>query len=168
MSELIKRQHYVWRNYLRTWADGELIYTLFKTKNKIEKTSLMNVAQEKYFYELPDLTEDEETQLKSFIDHLSHTDNQDLSNDLFALFTAHNSIIRNFDTSKSTVKKRKVFEKEVRKIKVNSMEKLHGKIENMGNKLLKISSCQDLYSFTEDEMYNSIIYLCFQFFRTKQ
>ena len=167
MSELIKRQHYVWRNYLRAWADGESIYTLFKTQKEIRKTALMGVAQEKYFYELPELTVVEEAKLKTFINHFSNPDNQDLSNDFFNLFTAHNSIIRNFDPSKSTEEEKKVFEKEVRKIKVNSMEKLHGHIESLGDKLLNIASCDDLDSLTEDEIYYSIIFLCFQFIRTK-
>jgi len=127
----------------------------------------MGVAQEKYFYELPDLTEDEENKLKTFIDQLSHPDNQDLSNDFFDLFTAHNSIVRSFDLSKATAEAKKTFEEEVRKIKVNSMEKLHGYIELMGDKLLKISSLQDLDNLSEDEIYNSIIFLCFQFIRTK-
>jgi hypothetical protein len=34
---VVKRLHYVWRAYLRAWADKESIWTEFKTLGKIEK-----------------------------------------------------------------------------------------------------------------------------------
>jgi hypothetical protein len=57
---VVKRQHYVWRAYLRPWAKNERIWTNFKQLNKIQQPSLMGVAQEKYFYKLVDFTDSEE------------------------------------------------------------------------------------------------------------
>jgi len=48
--EIKKRQHYVARYYLKPWSDNEQIYCI--RNQKVFKSNLMNIAQEKYFYEL--------------------------------------------------------------------------------------------------------------------
>ena len=54
MSNAI-RHHYVWRQYLRNFcSDSEKIFVL-RNGESIFETNLMNIGQEKYFYELSDL-----------------------------------------------------------------------------------------------------------------
>src|SRR5680860_163315 len=84
---IVKRQHYVWRHYLKPWADKEYIWTYFKELGKIEKPSLMGVAQEKYFYKLVDISDEDEEYLKKFIERISPKSVKDLNFDFLRLFT---------------------------------------------------------------------------------
>jgi hypothetical protein len=59
-----RRQHYVWRGYLRSWASNDLIYCL--RAGKIFRSNLMGVAQERDFYKLHDLTPEEVKYLENF------------------------------------------------------------------------------------------------------
>lgn len=68
MSTIKKRQHYVWRNYLRGWADKkDHIWALKKDEGKILCPELMGVAQEKYFYRVHELTKPEIDFMRRFI-----------------------------------------------------------------------------------------------------
>lgn len=49
-----KNQHYVFRDYLRSWAEGEYINAI--RNGKTFKTNLSGVAQQRFFYILSDLT----------------------------------------------------------------------------------------------------------------
>lgn len=71
MGGLKKRQHYVWRHYLRSWSENETIWTYFKESNKIVRPGLMGIAQENYFYRLVDFTNSELAFLKKFIEGTS-------------------------------------------------------------------------------------------------
>jgi hypothetical protein len=168
MSSKVKRQHYVWRYYLRAWANQETIWTHFKELRKIEKASLMGVAQEKYFYQLVDFTESEEKFLKTYIDKSSPNAVKGLNFDFLALFTStgklKNSLLA---TTNPSVDKDSV-SKEIEKLEINLMEHAHGKIEGLGTKLLSYRSLADLQTITQDDYYfDAIMFICFQYFRTK-
>ena len=71
MSELIKRQHYVPRHYLKAWSNkNESIQTLLKLQNKINNIKLTGVCQERYFYKVNTLSNDDINKLNNFIDDL--------------------------------------------------------------------------------------------------
>lgn len=57
MSIEVKKQHYVWQNYLKGWATGDQIWC--KRGGKIFPSSTENVAQERYFYEVDPLSDAE-------------------------------------------------------------------------------------------------------------
>ena len=50
MGNITKRQHYVYRAYLRSWADNEDLVWCIINQTKLTKTNLMNIAQSSYFY----------------------------------------------------------------------------------------------------------------------
>ncbi len=60
-----RRHHYVWKDYLRAWAHGEKIFCLLRGKLLDDK--LENVAQERDFYELKALSEDDVAFLRTFV-----------------------------------------------------------------------------------------------------
>lgn len=116
MSKLKKRQHYVWRNYLRAWSKDEKIWTYFKESNKIECPNLMGVAQERYFYELPYLNKKEIEFIHSFINKCSFPSLQDLQRDFLTIFSMP-SLLRDLqfidtDTVTKTINKYNINYKE--------------------------------------------------------
>lgn len=47
-SDIIKKQHYVWRHYLKAWncsTDDNVIWTGLLKQNQVKKLGLMDVAQ---------------------------------------------------------------------------------------------------------------------------
>ena len=57
MKEDYIRQHYVWRYYLKPWSKNNLIFCL--RKDRIFQSSLIKIAQEKYFYKTEELNKAE-------------------------------------------------------------------------------------------------------------
>jgi hypothetical protein len=169
MSNLKKRQHYVWRNYLRPWSQNENIWTYFKELKKIERPSLMGVAQEKYFYKLIDLTEDEETFLRLFIESLSSPLVKDFNLDFLAMFTSASKLKKSLEQIKDPTVERAFLEEQIRKIEINLMEDSHCKFEELGMKLISYRSLEDLKTIVQDNYHHDgLMFLCFQYFRTRK
>lgn len=163
MSTLVQRQHYVWRKYLGAWAESEKIWTLVKDQNKIIRTDLMNVAQERYFYKLTDITEFEEKFLKETISR-SHPTLKGLQNDFLLAFTIHTALRKVFEKNPSDK-----IQQQLKEIEINSMEKAHGLMENSGHKLVECRSFEDITFLKDPDSKNdAIMFLCFQYFRTKK
>lgn len=164
---IVKRQHYVWRHYLRPWANNENIWTHLTQLKKTERISLMGVAQEKYFYKLVDFTEVEESFLKSFIDSTSPTAVKSLNFDFLYLFTSTNKLKKALDKTLNPAIDKELYAEEIRKLEINLMEVAHGKMENLGFKLIAFRSIDDLRTIENDDyIYDAIMFLCFQYFRT--
>ena len=163
MSTIVKRQHYVWRNYLRAWASNEKIWTLIKDQDKIIKTDLMNVAQERYFYKLEDITDFEIRFLKKHIDN-SHETLRGLQSDFLNAFIIFTDLNRRLKDNHS-----REVEKQLRDIEINSMEKAHGLMENNGEKLIACRSFDDIMFLKDvDLKHETVMFLCFQYLRTKK
>ena len=59
MNTDTKKQHYVWRKYLNPWKlspEERKVWTYIIKANKVEYISLMDVAQESYFYKMYELS----------------------------------------------------------------------------------------------------------------
>lgn len=168
MSDLKKRQHYVWRNYLRPWADNESIWTYFKEQDKIVKPGLMGVAQEKYFYGLVDFTEEEILFLKKFVDNTSPTVLKPLNFDFLALFTCIANLKKQLATNTNPKVDREFVATEIKKLEANSMEDAHCIMENLGSKIIQCRSLEELKELSiDDNLFDTVIFLCVQYFRTK-
>ncbi len=162
MSTIKKGQHYVWRNYLRASANNEHIWTFLRKQNKVISTNLQNVAQSNYYYRLNNINDFEEKILKEFI-RKNPKSVQAWQHDLLSMFTIHTKLKKAFDKSKS----QEILE-EIKKIEINSMENAHSKIEYSGEKLIACRTFED-FKFIEQAIlrFDAIMFLCFQYFRTK-
>jgi hypothetical protein len=169
MSSIKKRQHYVWKKYLKNWTDKETIWTFFKELDKIEKPGLMKVAQEKHFYKLIDLTDEEESFLKNFLDKTTPEDLKGLVFDYFTAFTCVSKLKKQIEKS-NRIKSNSKLAEEVEKMEINAMEDAYALIESTGNKLINCEKLSDLKSLDNKEydLFGAIMFLSFQYFRTKQ
>lgn len=70
MKEIKKKQHYVWKHYLKPWSSNGQIWC--KRNNKVFKTSLDNIAQQRFFYKSEPLNDMEVQFLKLFIKNKFH------------------------------------------------------------------------------------------------
>lgn len=167
MSTIKKRQHYVWRQYLRSWTDSESIWTYFKQFNKVEKTALMGIAQEKYFYKLIDLDKDEEEFLRKYLDHTCHPSVKGLCMDFLGAFTSHTKLKKHLEETNTSEANKEFLNSEIRKLEINLMEDVHGRFESNGSEFIAVRNIDDLKSLrVGDTFYNAMIFLCVQYFRT--
>jgi hypothetical protein len=60
MNQLKKKQHYVWKEYLKRWCLNRRIFTYLKSLKKPIFSSLDGVAQERYYHSLAEFTIEEE------------------------------------------------------------------------------------------------------------
>ncbi|RUL78758.1 DUF4238 domain-containing protein [Dyella choica] len=66
---ITRAQHFVWRRYLRAWADNELIWCL--REGKVFRPNLMGIGQQRNFYEIREMTLDDIAWLRSLCAHLA-------------------------------------------------------------------------------------------------
>lgn len=154
MSTFVKNQHYVWRRYLKPWSveeKGEQICTYFICQNKIGITSLMNVAQERFFYEIHPLSDIELLAAKNFTSQFP----------AFAQPCADVLLSTYAVVSKGLLpdSEQYVFAK-------NSYEKVFTDIEQHGLPLLQCRSITDFVKLQDLE--RSLWFLCTQYGRTKK
>lgn len=162
------KQHYVWRHYLSAWANDNCIWTYFKEQNTIHQPGLMGVAQEKNFYKLIDLNEAEEKFLEKFIDYTSKPVVKGLNQDFLKMFTLHTKLKKVIDDINDTVVDKDKVNESLKELEQNLMEEAHSKIEKFGFELLKIRSLPDLIAIDQDDgLFEAILYICIQYFRTK-
>lgn len=169
MSELKKRQHYVWRHYLKSWAIDEQIWALLKDKKKLIRSNLMGVAQERYFYRLEVFNKEEEDFLYKLVVHMSHQSVKELNLDFFYLYTSHYKLNEQLKDSQIMGEAKEKLQKEIDILEKNLMEDVHTKMEASGNLLLSVIDSKN-YSFLEDEqaLYSTMLFLFFQYIRTKK
>ncbi|MCL2687550.1 MAG: DUF4238 domain-containing protein [Methanobrevibacter sp.] len=146
MDKIKKKQHYVWRKYLKPWTQDNKIWC--KMNEKIFQTSLVNIGNETYFYEVDRLNETEEkiiyTALKIF-----PKENLPVLMDILAnyrLFSEHSDISRK-----------------------NGLENYHNFIENMFDPILENVYKRDL-AFLKNDYYraNFSYFIGLQYTRTKK
>ena len=79
-----RKQHYVWRRYLKSWAMDEKIFCL--SDGKIFRTNLENVAQERYFYKLRELSKEDVAFIRSLLIEGSHPILADINEGWLGIF----------------------------------------------------------------------------------
>lgn len=144
MSKTItKRQHYVWRYYLKQWATKDQIWCL-KNGERLFPSSLMGVANEKYFYEIEKFTECEKNYLLCFIRETMHPTVREHCVKFALKFISNSG-------------------------KINWVENYYAKIENSSIRFYE-SLYQKEASFikNDDCLLYFLIFLFEQYFRTKR
>jgi hypothetical protein len=145
---MTKRQHYVWRNYLEAWANNGQICCL-RDRTQLIKTNLMNIAQEKYFYEAIPLNREEFEFIAKFINSLDPT--------------AHALMWSNFDNYNLCANSpEELFRKE-------GLEDYHSLIEKLGIPIIEKIYKHDLsFFYNEKEKNDFSAFIGFQYSRTKK
>ncbi|MHB0925204.1 MAG: DUF4238 domain-containing protein [Gallionellaceae bacterium] len=159
------KQHYVWRNYLKSWTSNGSIWC--SRKGKVFPSDLMNIGQERYFYKLKELTENDiKFVIKFAIEPIKHKLLRELNTDWLNLF---NLIFK----LKNFVKEKGVIEPELNEqieLAIHNMEEdYHQSIE--GNAIKHIDSilAKDISFFqTEKGRMDFAYFLCVQYMRTKK
>lgn len=168
MTQIKKKQHYVWKEYLMSWSNKDQIFTSFKSSGKVFKTNLDRVVQERFFYSLEEFTEEEEIILKELITLWSNEIVRPLVMEFYHIITSFSKIhraIKNKDLSSTNSAK---IDKELALLKANTMEDMHTSFEKLGEKLIGIRKVEDLEFLDEErELLTTMIYVSFQYLRTK-
>ena len=154
MSILVEKQHYVWRRYLKPWSvggEGKQICTYFTNKDEMFITSLMNVAQERFFYEICPLSNIELIAARGLINK-------------FPAFLK--SYAEDLLLAYEVVSKERLSDADRLEFSKNFFEKRFSKIELYGTNLLNCESLNDFISIPNLDQ--TVYYLCAQYGRTKK
>jgi hypothetical protein len=158
------KQHYVWRNYLRAWAKDEQIFC--KRKDKIFKTNLENIANERDFYVINDLaTEDIELVKAMFIDGIKNEFMKDINIkwiEIFDFVINFRKKVMNEGVPESI---KNEFENTIR----NFEEEMQSMYEGMGAPFLeKLKNGDTGFYYVEDSNIMFNLFIGMQYFRTKK
>lgn len=159
-----RRHHYVWRKYLKTWAEDDLIWCL--RNKRIFQSNLMGIAQERDFYKLNKLREDDINFVKLYVDSIPDQSLRDMCKGWATKFITASEIIRSL-RSISPEGENKKFDEMIDSLIYNTEEDLHSAIE-----ISSIHTINRLIERKEDTFDNRsdyikfIHYLCTQYTRT--
>ncbi len=166
MSTIKKRQHYVWRNYLRSWADKkDHIWACKKDDSKILHTNLMNVAQEGYFYSISELADNEIQFIRSYIDNKTPLVVRPLCLDFLKAFISPyqcGALLTSKGASQSDI------ESTIRSMEINIFEEIHCMFEKYGEKIINCHSVENLQNMQDEDWDEALTYMMFQYTRTKK
>lgn len=164
-----KRQHYVSRYYLKAWTDNKEHICCLR-ENKIFSSNLMGVAQEKYFYELQNLTDTEIDLVKKLAIEPSPKNIQeshlDFLNSYLLTFKFEKILKEKMDNEK-----KEELEKTVNMMKKNFEEDYHAKIEGIGHKyldLIKNENIEFYYDTSSEDRMAFLFFITLQYMRTKK
>lgn len=159
-----RRHHYVWRYYLRSWAQDEKIYCL--REGKIFNPNLMGIGQKRDFYKISDLTEDDIYFINKLVieptyDHLHETNKKWV--DLFCLISNMKQTLKNNNLNQAE------FDTFIDEATYNFEEDLHGIIEDNSIKYLDLINNGDVsfYKANKDKI-NFSHFISVQMMRTEK
>ncbi|WP_210510151.1 DUF4238 domain-containing protein [Pantoea ananatis] len=159
-----KNQHYVFRDYLRPWADGEYINA---TRNgSTFKANLTGVAQQRFFYKLSDLTNEDVKFIFDFAIKPLESDLAEINIAWLEKFTAPQKI-KEFLIKEGLYNKNA--QEKIDNIYKSFGEELHSSIESKGIPIIKMLKKNDLSFYDDNNKRASFChFLCVQYFRTKK
>lgn len=159
-----KKQHYVWRRYLKSWlVDNKLAY-MKNNRDVFSTKDLMKVGQQFYFYKVNSLTEQDISFVRDMF--LSDADESVslVYEQLFSLFRHVEQVEKlESDGSDSGIEKLK------QHYANNLEEEIQSEIESQGDPCLAKLLSGDVSFFKNDESAAHFLnYLCMQYLRTKK
>jgi hypothetical protein len=154
-----RRHHHVWQHYLKAWAMDDQICCL--SNGRIFTTNTINIAQERDFYRLYDLTQADIAWASILATNKARPSTQSLHGNFLKLVLAPLMVTRDVDLPPE-------LRKEIDLYQTNVLEDFHAKIENDFIPILRRIRAGDL-SFYEDseECILFLHFLCVQIMRTK-
>ena len=164
MSDKKKRKHhYVWRKYLEAWSAGNQVWCC--RDKKIYRSNLKDVGEERDFYKPKCLTKDDIQAIrKIFIEPISSDEVKQLNLGWLKLYEGISNIQRYLN-------KHDLNQADIRQLEVNlhNIEEDHYmRMEKAAWTYLASIIREDLSFYEREEDHiNFIIFVCFQYFRTK-
>lgn len=159
-----KRQHYVQRDYLNSWADHDQIFCM--REDSIFKTNTTNVGCQTYFYKLNELTADDIQMIYTMVVEKSPPPLREIHSGTLLIFSfVHdflklNSAILEKHPELRTIAEQMIYETE---------EELHCAIENNANQCINLARSGDISFYdSDDESMKFLNFLCVQYLRTKK
>jgi hypothetical protein len=148
-----RRQHYVWQMYLKNWLTGSQLHCFSKKEMKSFKASPINVALERDFYRLVEITRDEYDWLTTLIP----SEPDELKRMCFLLLNI--SLISPLHPDVKT--------KEL--VQSNALEDAHSRFEEFGKRLISINNFNDLQALVDfNRAVEPLIFISLQYLRTKK
>lgn len=162
MSTNKKRQHYVFKAYLKPWATDKKIWC--KQNGDFFNTNLDNIAVENYFYKLQGISED---QVKVVMELFSAPNDSNLQRIYQKWMSRYMFIIWVGKQIEQADNSMKEFE-DYNKIIINWEEELQSRIENIGIRYLKKIKDGDITFYKNDDGNSEFnFFLATQYLRTK-
>ena len=168
MGEVTKRQHYVWRKYLRAWStSNDQICSLLIKQNKVVRVNLMGVAQSNYFYKMKELPPEQIDFIEKYIRSIPPVV-QGIAFDFLKCYKSYSELSFRYRTDPASLSHDMNTEEELRNIEIQTMEKIHGTIESFGEELVECDSAESLKSivYDDEKYYQAMTFLCIQYSRT--
>jgi hypothetical protein len=155
-----RRQHTVWRKYLRAWATNEKIWCAMAGKRF--SSDLMNVGQERDFYRILDMTDEDIAMVRAAVIAPMANEIQRKSAERW---------LTDFDRLRMLRKQLESAgidaESALEPVYIQAEEMLHGEIERNALPLLERLLASDDFCLDEDDDYIVFVhYLMTQYFRT--
>lgn len=159
-----KKHHYVWREYLREWSTEDQI--VCKRLDQIFTTNLNNIAQEKYFYKLNELTKDDVELVRMFfIQKLDSELMKELNDEWIKIF----DFVVNFRNKVETEGISDVLKEQFENTIINFEEELQSNYENIGAPYLNLLKQGNVDFYQDNDSNISFnLYIAMQYFRTKK
>lgn len=166
-GSIVKRQHFVWRRYLRSWCiKDDIITAYFKSRDSLVNTNLMNIGQSRYFYQMEVLSPSEIQFAKSFIDSCHNKDVAEYGYWMLSMYERFSEMYKMKD-DKDIRSAYPDLDERLEDIQKNTFEHLQGKFEPLGEALLSCKSTRDLEDVISNKPYDALFYLTIQYFRTR-
>ncbi|PQA98014.1 Protein of unknown function [Chryseobacterium piscicola] len=156
-----KKQHYVWKEYLKNWSINNYINTILLRKNLETKVNLVNTSLENYFYTVPNYSDQDFLEILQIVDdHASEYSRPQIIQIISAIYKNSN-LSKHFE---STVQDFAELER------INMIEDFFTNIEELGKKLIRSNSVQQIIELLKNdaEYSDALFFISFQYVRTKK
>lgn len=129
----------------------------------------MKVGQEKFYYELIYMTKEEEAQLRDFLKKFGDKSLNNMTSTFIDAFSLHSKLTRALSIDGLSKSRITEIKNSLRKIEVNVMEDSHSLFEKLGNTIINCRNLEDLKELENDDSYfDAMIFIAFQYIRTKK
>lgn len=171
MSHVTVNQHHVWQYHLKAWANQkDQVWCLQKGKHAPFPAHTKNVASERFFYEVLELSEADEQYLNWVINRSNDENLRRINRGWIDTLQTPFKLRKSLTTLPLSEEGRAEVERELFKIEKTLGEDLHGDMEQRGKPLLNsLREGKEIFLRNDDEMRMTFInFLCFQYFRTSK
>ncbi len=158
-----RRHHHVWQYYLKSWATNDQIFCL--REGRIFQTNTLNIAQDRDFYKIPKLTDDDIAWARRLVTSKSNPLAKTLHEDFLAKILAPMNFL---ERMKSYLTKDKELDGEIDLYRTNVLEDFHANIEAHFIPLLNRIRTHDINFYeSENDCITFLHFICVQIMRTK-